>query len=109
MIGLRVHGNNEWRWASDNLQIWAGLANGHATNGAYTQWQGGEPNGGSGREECVQFYSVRGAARDCPFACAGLDSSPCHDVSNLFPPWQGHSGNWNDCGCSGRYVCQLPG
>ena len=66
-IGLHSAGsgrtNSEWRWASDNLQIWQGLTpsqGGHAINGAYTQWHGtGEPNGGNTVEECVQFYSVR--------------------------------------------------
>ena len=48
----------EWRWqsaGSDGDSFWIGTASGHASNGAYTNFRGVEPNDSGGEDYLVMF------------------------------------------------------
>ena len=75
-IGGVAHSGNHWRWDSDNAEFWYGLSSGHVVGGLYTQWHGGEPNGGEGREPYLQFYGGHGGNwNDC--SGTGSDNYVC--------------------------------
>lgn len=56
--------DGEWRWASNNVQFWQGLAGGSPVGGAYTNWNGGEPNNWGGNEAYLEFTGPAGVWND---------------------------------------------
>lgn len=67
----------EWRWVTgpeSGEQFWQGAGDGSAFNGAYENWNEGEPNDSSGNEDCGQFLSGgSGLWNDLP--CSGTTLS----------------------------------
>lgn len=52
--------NGEWRWVGgpdDGVQFWQGQAAGSAVGGAYTNWNGGEPNDYNGFEANIELQN----------------------------------------------------
>ncbi len=67
-------GTGVWRWVSDGAQFWQGGSSGNPLNGAYVNWNSGEPNGDGAR--CLRIVpSALWAAVDCgsgsPAVCEG--------------------------------------
>ena len=55
----------DWRWSDGNSPFWAGLAGGSPVNGAFTSWNGGEPNDAGGNEDYAEM-SPTGGWNDLP-------------------------------------------
>jgi hypothetical protein len=55
----------EWRLV-DGQQIWQGAAGGSAVGGAFTYWNGGEPNDAGGNEDAAEIIGASGRWNDIP-------------------------------------------
>jgi hypothetical protein len=67
-------GTGVWRWVNDGAQFWQGNSSGNPLNGAYVNWNSGEPNGDGAR--CLRILpSTLWATADCgsgsPAVCEG--------------------------------------
>jgi hypothetical protein len=79
-----------WRWSDDASQFWVSGA-----TPSYANWASGEPNNGSGNEQCAQMYTSglwddRACADQLAFVCE-IDQDSCPNDSSKIDPGQ--------CGC----------
>lgn len=59
----------DWRWVNGpetGTAFWAGLGDGAAVGGLFSNWAGGEPNDAGDGEDCAQFYSDGSGWNDLP-------------------------------------------
>lgn len=86
VIFAMTHGNDVWigsadnsslitgssegnfSWVGDSSPFWQGGVSGHSIDGAYTNWQIGEPNDFGSNEDCVELYNDYGKWNDYPCA-----------------------------------------
>ncbi len=70
----------EYFWADDAIKFWTGGQAGSAVNGAFTSWNGGEPNAAFANEDCIHLYRS-GGWNDA--ACAATFSYVCQFTAVL--------------------------
>jgi hypothetical protein len=84
-----------WRWSSDGVPFWRGLAAGSTQLSQYARWSTNQPDDAGGAEDCAEMWSdgtwndqVCTSARD--FVCEEISDQCPSDASKLDP---------GQCGC----------